>query len=166
MGGEIQFVLDIGEPANDPASLLSLDGLKIFSTSTPGQITTDVGSFGTPLWDMDGDGMDNYVILDANADGNPGNGVSDMLMRVPDAVFAGVADGDYIILWSEFGLQGGDMAVDNIIIEGSTSAGSFEEWAHVTGASKPIPEPTSVALFGVGSLLVGGALRRKVGART
>lgn len=157
-GGEYLFVLDIGEPGNDE-SLLSLDGLKLFASNTASQTTSDVSSLGTLLFDLDA-GMDNYVLLDANRDGKPGNGVSDMLMRVPESFFAGVQDGENVILWSQFGLQGGAMAVDNVI-DGSGSSSTFEEWAHVTGlgqeppdGSPPIPEPGAALLFGAGVLLV------------
>ena len=51
ISGEYRFVLDIAEPGS--GSLLSLDGLKLFATSTPGQNTTNVNSLGTLLYDLD-----------------------------------------------------------------------------------------------------------------
>lgn len=169
INGNYNFVLDIGEPVADNAnqgqqSLLSLDGIRLYATNTPGQSSNSVdangnanGIVGTLLWDMD---MlaDNYILLDANRDGNPGNGVSDMLMQVPTSVFSGVTSSQYIILWSRFGLQNASNA-------GSESFGTFEEWAHLTvpttssgsgggGGSGGIPEPGTLSLFG--AAILGG----------
>lgn len=173
--GNFNFVLDIGEPVNGTESLLSLDGLKLFSTTSGGQKgnTTvsgnwnglSIGFTNTLLWDMDGL-TDNYVLLDANRNGNPGNGVSDMLWSVPTSVFANVGINDYIILWSRFGLQDGAKL-------GSRSFGTFEEWAPVKGSAAPcnpaveqcgpnqIPEPTSLLLMSAGLIGFGFARRRR-----
>lgn len=173
IGGYYNFVLDIGEPVSEAQgalqSLLSLDGLKLYVTDTPGQNSSSVdlngnasGILGTLLWDMDAL-TDNYVLLDANREGKPGNGVSDMLMQVPTSVFAGVSGTQYIILWSRFGLQ-------EVANAGSESFGTFEEWAHLTvpgggdgggGGGGVIPEPASLLLMGAGLIGFGLARRRK-----
>jgi hypothetical protein len=118
-GGSFQFVLDINEAAGDPNPLLSLDALQIYVSNTGSQNTTTLGDLGTLLYDMDA-GADSHVLMDfGNA---PGSGVSDMLMSVPTSIFAGVSDGDFIILYSRFG-------------DTSGSSDGFEEWAHL------VPEP-------------------------
>jgi hypothetical protein len=162
--GSYQFALDIGEPVGGPGpnqSLLSLDGLKIYKTSTPGQNSSSVeagtgnanGINGTLLWDMDAltEG-DNWVKLDANRDGNPGNGWSDMLLSVPVSVFSTVGPNDYIILWSRFGLHEGSNP-------GTESFGTFEEWGTID-AGTPVPEPATMLLLG-GALLGLAAYGRK-----
>lgn len=168
--GNYNFLLDIGEPVGNNQNLLSLDGLKLYRTTTPGQNSTAVdangnasGIVGTLLWNLDAL-ADNYILLDSNRGGNPGNGFSDLLMSVPASVFAGVGSSDYIVLWSRFGLQAGAKA-------GASSDGTFEEWSHIIGGAVPcnpatqqcgpsqIPEPTSLLLMSAG--LIGFSLSRR-----
>lgn len=159
--GYYNFLLDINEANNPPNSLLSLDGLKFFSTSQPAQNSNSVdgagnanGIIGSPLYDMDG-GEDNAVLLDASRDGNPGSGVSDMLLRIPVEYLTPVPGENYLLLWSRFGLLG--VAGSIPYYEGADSTGGFEEWAHVgEGGSEPIPEPGTMLLLGAG--LAGLAL--------
>jgi hypothetical protein len=51
-----------------------------------------------------------------------------------------------LIVWSDSGAR--DVGIDNLIVS----------------TTKPVPEPTAAPLFAVGSLIVGGALRKKAAA--
>lgn len=175
IGGFYSFILDINESGNNNETLLSLDGLKFFKGSAD-QFSEDVdgsgnanGITGSLLWNMD-NLADNYVLLDYARVGT-GSGASDMLLRVPESVFSGVSNTDNIILWSRFGLQDGARS-------GSGSNAGFEEWAQVLvgspstctdpvyaannkdecgggGTGNNIPEPSVLALLGVGLLGAG-----------
>ncbi len=143
-----QFTLDINEANGGNKNLLSLDGLRLFSTSTPGQSATGTygntappnlagdlkyntggGITGTLLYDIDA-GSDNSVLLDANRNGNPpGSGVADMIFLVPKAVIDNrVNQGEtYLILWSRFGTT---ETADALNLSGSTADAGFEEWSY------------------------------------
>lgn len=138
-GGNYLFTLDINEPSGGSQSLLSLYGLQIYASDTGSQNTTILGDLGTLLYDLDA-GEDSVIELDY--DNAPGSGVTDMLMTVPQSVFAGVAPGDFVILYSQFGVA-------------ESSGDGFEEWAHVV----PIPEPGTMTLLGMGLSALG--LRRR-----
>lgn len=66
--------LDVNEPGGDK-SLISLDRLEFYTSSTGGQTTTDVASLGTLRWSLDGSD-ESYVLLDAAR--NSGSGSGDM----------------------------------------------------------------------------------------
>lgn len=179
-----EFVLDLGEPVSNTAvngqnSLISLDGLRLLSATTGGQTNKGTLSNSTNgdwdwaasgynqlLWDMDRDGTGDYVnntiLLDANREGNPGNGVSDMVMRVQKDVIER-AEGDYFILWSRFGLT-----EDYDGAAGAKSFGTFEEWAYRSvsgdgGGGPPgggVPIPAPLALIGLGAGLLGWKTRK------
>ncbi len=150
-GLSYQFTLDINESNSASGkSLLSLDGLRLFSTSQPGQsgnntygntaapnLAGDVkyspdpgGIIGTKLFDLDTATIDNSVLLDANRGGNPpGSGVADMIFLVPkDVIDQRANKGEtYLILWSRFGTE---QAADVLSQPGSTADAGFEEWSY------------------------------------
>lgn len=156
-----QFTLDINESNGaQNGSLLSLDGLRLFSTSTPGQsgdnlfagggatppnVVGDVkytpdapgGIIGTKLWDLDqnvttGVNADNSVLLDANRNGNPpGSGVADMIFQVPASVIDNRANqNDQYLILWSRFGTQTGTEADALIIPGSTADAGFEEWAY------------------------------------
>ena len=139
IGGSFGFFLDINEPNGGGAALLSLDALQIYVSATGSQNTTVLGDLGTLIYDLDAGG-DSVVLMDfMNA---PGSGVSDMLMSVPSSIFAGVADSDFVILYSRFG-------------DTNSSQDGFEEWYAV------IPEPGTGLLVALSLTGLGLARRRR-----
>lgn len=181
-GQYYQFTLDINEPGVYPKALLSLDGLRLYSTSTPSQSAQKVtpatgdlaespvvgGFVGTKLWDMDS-GVDRSVLLDATVAGGPGSGIADMVMLVSKAVIDSHkgAGENYLVLWSRFGLE---QAADT----GLTLADAgFEEWAYSKsaaggssgggsgGASGAVTSPGSSALSVLGLALLGFTFRAR-----
>lgn len=177
-----QFKLDINEPGVAPDSLLSLDGLRLFSTNTPSQNSTATfnGSGNQPgdwnfdggtsagqntlLWDLDS-GADRYVLLDANRSSG-GSGIADMVVFFDktgiDSARAAGNQGEYLILWSRFGLNA--EAWDS----GNTADGGFEEWSFMAKSGTPnnpgggsgVPTPASMPLMLLGLAALGANRRR------
>ncbi len=146
--GYYEFHLDLSEPLGGGKNLISLDNVQIYQASTGGQNTANLSELGTLLWNMDvGADGDSTVLLDAGRE-KPGQGLSDMVLYLPESYFAGLSAGDYIVFYSHLG------GLVNYEAEGT-----FEEWATITGQGT-VPEPLSVLLLGVG--LLGFSVRRKV----
>jgi hypothetical protein len=144
------FRLDINEPGNGDATL-SLDTIKLFVSGSGSQTTTDVESLGAKVFDLDALG-DVFLKLDARlraGGGAPGSGTGDMTMYVPVGLFDGFDAGDFVYLYSEFGLQSG-MRTDAL----GEQAG-FEEWATL------IPEPAAGVLVGLALLAISSRLRAR-----
>jgi hypothetical protein len=151
-----QFMLDINQLGSDP--LLSLFELQIYLRSidaADGQGTnsdTAAGFSGflgasTLIYDMDAgvaDG-DSYVNLNYNL--NTGSGSGDMFLYVLSSLF-GDDNSKFVVLYSAFGIP-------------HNNNDGFEEWA-VQEGTVPIPEPTSIALFGTVLVGVGFLLRKKI----
>jgi hypothetical protein len=137
-----EFLLDINQSQNH--HILSVDEVVFYQAATgaltgysPDFITRNSTNpaFGAPIYDLDAGG-DNYIKLDDSF--GAGSGKGDMLLFVPDSLFAGA--GNYIYLYS--------MCGDTI--DGSDG---FEEWA--VGEGGPIiPEPATIALLCLGGLLL------------
>ena len=147
------FLLDINEPNSAATSQISLDALKIYTSTTAGQTTTNLSSLGTKRFDLDLP-TDNYILYD---DLNSGSGQADIAFFIPVASFAGASQNDYVYMYQSFGQH---VAAN---FDGATQGG-FEETA--LGAAQPVPEVASFfPLAGVLGLAVGAhQWRRRKGA--
>jgi hypothetical protein len=123
----------VNEPGGNK-SLITLDSLQLYTSSTGSQTTTNVASLGTLRYNLDLGG-DNSVIIDAAR--NNGSGSGDVYIYIPTSAFAGTAPTDFVYLYAAFGNAEGD------------ATGGFEEFALVV---TPIPELN--ALFPIVGLMV------------
>jgi hypothetical protein len=125
-----EFLLDVNEPNNETPSPVNLDRVHIFlstagglrPTYSTGSGLTQAGFTFTSVYQMDGN-EDNTVIIDDKL--NAGSGKGDMLLYVPDSLFA--SGGSYVYFYSQF----------------SEAAGGFEEWAVRT--PEPRTDPFSIS---------------------
>jgi len=142
------FVVDINEPNGGGKNPISLDGLKIFTSSTI-QTNTSVdgagifnGSLGNLVYDL-GSNSVKYT------DKQHGSGSGDLNIYIPVSLFAGVAPTDYIYMYQRWGNT-------------DWTEGGFEETAILNGVA-PIPEMgTFFPLIGLMvAVLSTHALRRR-----
>jgi hypothetical protein len=148
-----QFMLDINQTGEDP--LLSLFRLMIFTRTfdaADGLPTTDTAAAdftgfsgaASLVYDMDAGDATNLVNLNYNL--NTGSGSGDMFLYVLSSLFG--TDERFVVLYSAFGIP-------------NNNNDGYEEWA-VQEGTVPIPEPTSIALFGTVLVGVGFLLRKKI----
>lgn len=163
-----QFMLDINQEKND--NLLSLNQVQIFlgaaaSTSYGGKpcdsgTNSSISGNCTVVPFITLSGLTQVFAMNDNTGGttetnhvllnyalNTGSGSGDMFLYVPAGLFG---DQQYVTLFSQFGDPTGT----------SQQNDGYEEWAVTTAG--PVPEPTTLMLFGSGLLAIGGAVRRKI----
>lgn len=139
------FFLDINENNNAADRYLSLDELRLITSTTANQSSTPLPT-GTTRYNMNSPGPGNGVLLDFNL--NPGSGRADMEFFVPVSFFAGALATDFVYLYSKFGVLGVLGAGNSFGAppgDYGTSDG-FEEWALGRAGGAVVPEPSSVVL--------------------
>jgi hypothetical protein len=113
-----EFVLDINQKSSSP--LLSLDQLRFYVGATGNltgydPTTNQLGGL-KPVYDLNGSGAGNWILLNAKL--NPGIGKGNMIAYIPDSDFQGQGQGadPFVYLYSEFGVN-------------QSCNGGFEQWA-------------------------------------
>lgn len=145
------FLLDINEPNGGSKSEISLDALKIYTSTQAGQTTTNVDSLGVKRFDLDLP-SDSYIKYD---DANSGSGQSDIAFFIPTAAFVNgpnaARPSDYVYMYQLFGVH---IAAD---FDGTTQGG-FEETRIA-----PIPEATALLPLAavLGAVIGANHLRRR-----
>ena len=132
------FLIDINEPNSADKSMISLDSLKIYTSQTANQSTTNVDSLGVKRFDMDLP-ADSYIKYN---DLNSGSGEGDIMFFIPTTAF--FQDGflgqnaasmnDYVYLYAKFGSS---------LAANSDTQGGYEEFWTVKNV-QAVPEPGAV----------------------
>lgn len=142
----LEFVLDINEGGAE--KFLSVDAIQLYTSPTGSSTTTVLSELGTLRWELDG-----AILLDENI--NSGSGKADMRMLVPESLFAGAGEDDFLILYSHFGDYGDSYA----------STDGPEEWGMnivEPEGGVPIPEPATIVIWSLlGALGIAYGWRRR-----
>jgi hypothetical protein len=150
-----EFLVDVNEPNAGSKALISLDRLKIYtSTTTQSSVSTDGsglfnGSLGTLRYDMDGAPAGNSVVL--YDDQHHGSGQADITIFVPVANFTGASASDFLYMYQAWGYTAG-----------YKSGATYEETAAlraIAGSPAVVPESSTVLLLGTGFVGLGALMR-------
>jgi len=147
------FLLDINESAGGGDQYISLDELKVITSTSANQSTTPLPT-GTLRYDMNSPGPGNGVLLDFSL--GSGSGTGDMAFVVPVSFFAGSLSTDFVYLYSKFGVLGTLTAGNSFGAPAGNYANSdgFEEWAFGASNTSTVPEPSTYALYGLGVMML------------
>lgn len=116
-----QFNLDLNESDRGIGPLITLHNIKLFASGSAMLNDMDTSTrlfdpaLATLLFDMD-------ALIDVTVeltDWNSGSGTGDYRVSIPATYFAGVSQGSFIYLYSEFGTKSS---------QGFAAEGGFEEW--------------------------------------
>ena len=169
------FELDANEPSGSAKVLLSVDNIRIYTSSTDntGAVQSDVSKLespsplGTlrfalndPLKSGSNYNITNWVKMDASTDGiadtqghNGGSGFSDLIVYIPASDFPNL--NDYIFFYD---LNGAHFQAD---VGGDAAEAGFEEWRAVVGPNTSVPDGgNTLVLLGSALLALGLVSRR------
>jgi hypothetical protein len=159
------FVLDSNEQGNRGDNLISLDNIRIYTSSTDTAASaqaggSDLANLGTLRWALNNaptavDGpfnVDTWIKLDSNQENtvngksNGGSGKADLIAYIPTAAFAGAQSTDYLWFYNLMGVN-------------ENADAGFEEWSALKGPQN-FPDGGATAML-LGASFLGLAALRK-----
>lgn len=162
-----QLALDVNQAGGQTAQI-SLNQVQLFSSSTDLGLSTNtlqqanaspnqsaVISFadGTLLFQMSGRDTGTQTAYTVIAATQSGSGVADMFLYVNNSVFSSTSPTSFLTMFTQLGDPNGFPA----------STDGFEEWGVRTTTPTAVPEPSTMAIAGLGALgFVGFGLRRRL----